>query len=399
MDISKHPIWNQTTPYKTKISALKKPFHLARIHIARQYAKIYPNELFIGITGSVGKTSCITACYHVLSEKYKTIVTRPNLDSILNIPLTILSIRPSVKKVLLEMGIEYKGEMDYYLSFVKPKIAVITRLNLQHSEYLGDLDEIVEEKGKLVKALPKDGYAILNGDDISSKKLALTTEAQVVYYGKDPKVSTIWAGNIRIEDFKTKFELNYGVERVQVEYNLLGEHQIYSALAAATLGVIEGLSLIQIKRGLEKVKPADHRLQVLPGPNGSIILDDTYNAAPVAVEAGIDTLLQIPARRRVVVLGEMRELGKYNEQMHRAVARKIYKEKIDLVFLGGGEAKIIAEELKSLGFFEDRLEFDLQNSQMVTKLLKVLQKGDVCLIKGARSLRLDEVVKRISKKG
>lgn len=398
MNILNHPIWSQVTPYKTKISSFKKPLHLLRIHLARQYARFYPRSMFIGITGSVGKTSCATACFHVLSQKYNTLVTRVSLDPILNIPITILKIKPAIKKVILEMGVEYKGEMDFYLSLVKPKTAVITKIHLQHSEYLGGVEGIISEKGKLVAQLPKDGLAILNADDVSSKKLAEMTKAEILYYGKDKKTASVWAGNIKIDNFRTIFELNYGVERAQINYQLLGEHQIYPALAAASLGIAEGLSLIQIKRGLEEVIPVEHRMQPVAGPSGSIILDDTYNAAPTAVEAAIDTLLQIPARRRIVVLGEMRELGTFTEEMHRQVARKLYKEKIDLVFLGSGGAEIIGDELLKLGFFEERMEMGLQNSQIVSKLLKVLQKGDVCLIKGARSIRLDEVVKRIAKK-
>lgn len=398
VEISDHPIWKQVTPYKTQISKFKKPFHLMRIKLARTYAKMYPSSLFVGVTGSVGKTSTVTAINHVLSQKYPILSTRTNLDPILNIPETVLKVRPKIKKVILEMGIEYKGEMDFYLSIVRPKTAVITRIYFAHSQFLGDVEQIIEEKSKLVAAMPTDGLAIINGDDINSRKIAEKCKGNVIFYGKDSKNCAVWAGNIKIENFQTVFELNYGVERVQIEYKLLGEHQIYPALAAATLGISEGMSLIQIKRGLEKVEPVEHRMQVVTGPSGAIILDDTYNSSPIAAEAAIDTLLSIPARRRIVVFGEMRELGEYSDAMHRQIARKLYKEKIDLVFLGTGDAQIISDELLKLGYIGERLETNLQNSQLVAKLLKILQKNDVCLIKGSRSLRLDEVVKRITKK-
>lgn len=397
MDIASHPIWDQVTPYKTKIPNFKKPFHLLRIYLARQYAKLYPTESFIGVTGSVGKTTCVAACLAVLSQKYKTIATKPNLDPILNIPETILKLNPSIKKVILEMGVEYKGEMDFYLSLVKPKIAVVTKVAYAHSEYLGGIEEILKEKGKLIESLGEDGMAILNWDDPNSKKLAVNCKGTVLYYGMDSKNCTIWAGNIKTENFATIFELNLGVERVQVRSKLLGLHQVYAALSAALLGIVSGISLTKIKFALESIEPSEHRLQVLSGPNGSILLDDTYNSSPAALDAAIDTLLAVPARRRIVVLGEMRELGKYSEQMHRLAAQKIYKEKLDFIFLGQGETQIIADELKSLGFWEERVESNLQNSQLVSKLLKTLGKGDVCLIKGSRAVRLDEVVKRISK--
>lgn len=398
MNIQAHPIWKQTTPYKSNIPAFKKPFHLLRIYLARQYAKLYPKEKFIGVTGSVGKTTCVQASLAVLSQKYKTLTTKPNLDPILNIPETLLRINPTVDKVILEMGIEYKGEMDFYLSLIRPKTAIVTKIAYAHSEYLGSLEEILLEKGKLIAQLPQDGIAILNWDDVNCRKLSKECGGQVLYFGTDEHYCAVWVSNIKIENLKTTFELNYGVERIKVNYQLLGRHQVYPALAAALLGITCDVPLTKIKLALESVKPSEHRLQAVNGPNDSLILDDTYNSSPAALEEALDVILQIPARRRVVVLGEMRELGKYSEDLHRQIGRIIYKEKIDLVFLGSGDALFIADELETLGFLEDRVEVNLQNSQMVGKLLKTLGKGDVCLIKGSRAVRLDEVVKRITQR-
>lgn len=369
-----------------------------RIYLARQYAKLYPRSLFIGVTGSVGKTTCVQASLAVLSQKFKTIATVPNSDPLLNIPTTLLKINPSTKKVILEMGIEHKGEMDFYLSLLHPQTVVLTKIAFAHSEFLGNLDEIIEEKGKLIEQLDEKGVAIINWDDPASRKLAKKCKGTIVYFGTDPQNCTIWVGNVKVENFKTSFELNLGVERVKVNLKLLGQHQIYPSLAAAALGVVNDIPLTKIKLALETVEPSEHNMQVLIGPNGSVILDDTCNCSPAALEAAIDTLLEISARRRVLVLGEMKELGRYSEKLHRQIAQKIFKEKIDFIFLGQGDALIIASELKDLGFWEERVEANLQTGQIVSKLLKNLDKGDVVLIKGSRTLRLDEVVKRIAKK-
>lgn len=381
-----------------QISSIKNPLHLIKISLARQYAKLYPRQNFIAITGSLGKTTCLKASNAILSQKFNTISTKPNVDSILNIPETLLRVNPTVNKVILEMGIEYKEGMDFYLSLIKPKTVIITKIAFNNSELLGGLDEIVEEKGKLIEQLDSDGVAVLNFDDPYSRKLAKKCKGTVVYFGTDPQNCTIWAGNIKIENYKTTFELNLGVERVKVNFPLLGFHQIYPALAAAALGMVNDLPLTKIKLGLETLSSSEHMMQVLAGPNGSIILDDTINCSPSDLESAIDTLLQINARRRVLVLGEMKQLGKFSEMLHRQIAQKIYKEKIDLLFLGQGDAQIVADELKRLGFWEERIESNLQNSQIVTKLLKNLGKGDAVLIKGSRAVRLDEVVKRIAKK-
>ncbi|MBI4040018.1 UDP-N-acetylmuramoyl-tripeptide--D-alanyl-D-alanine ligase [Candidatus Daviesbacteria bacterium] len=370
--------------------------------MAQKIAKFYPREAFVGVTGSVGKTTTTKAAFAVLSQKFKTISTHQsklsNLDPIFNIPMTILRLRPSVKKAIFEMGVEFPGDMDINLSLVQPASAIFTRTYFAHSQFLGDNQQIFEEKVKVIKQLPQDGYAILNWDDVWVRKAAEQTKAQVIFYGMDPKNCHVWADKVSIDQKMSTFQLNYGVERVEVKYALLGRHQLYSALAASALGISCGLSLTNVKKGLETVEPESHRLQLLDGIGDTLVLDDTYNSSPSAVEGAIDLLMELPARRRVIVLGEMRELGKFSEELHRKVAQKIYKEKVDLVFLGGGDAVFIGDELKKLGFPEERIEQGLSNPQIVAKLLRVGGKGDVILVKASRSVRLDEVVQRITKR-
>lgn len=366
------------------------------MYLARQYARVYPANLFIGVTGSVGKTTCVEIAKVILSQKFKTLSTTS--DSAQDIPDTLLKITPGTKKVILEMGITNTQDCDYYLSLIKPKTVVFTKISYDNSEYLGGLDDIIREDSKLIKHLEDDGVLIVNFDDPSSKKLVKDFKGLVFYFGVDPQSCTIWAGNIRTEDFRTTFELNLGVERVKVNFPLLGAHQVYSALAAASLAVVCDIPLTKIKLALESLKDFEHQMQPFSGPNGSVLIDDTINCSQAALESAIDALMQVNARRRVLVLGEMKNLGQYSDLLHRSVAQKIFKEKIDLVFLGQGNTQIIAAELKSLGFWEERLMSDLHNSQIVTHLLKNLRKGDVALIKGDRSARLDEVVKRITRK-
>ena len=394
LDINKHPLWAGSKTFG-KINPIKKQGHLARIKLARFYARFIPQEKLIGIVGSVGKTSTAAACRLVLAEKYRTVTTFPNLDPVLNIPITILKVRPKTEKVILEMGIEYPGEMEFYLSIFKPKTVVVSRLSYEHSEFLGGIDNVIHENGLAIESLPKDGMAILNWDDPNSRKLAEKTDATGFFYGTDPKHCQIWADDIRLHNYKVAFGLNYGVERVEVSTNLVGKHQIYPFLAAAALGVYSKLTLTRIKNALEKVGAPEHRLQVIPGYNGTIILDDSYNSSPVAVEEALETLNQIPARRRIAVLGEMKELGSFSEKFHRQIAHKIYKDKVDIVLLGKGDTKFTAEELLELGFLEDRLQSDLLNPQIVSSLLRIIGKGDVVLIKGSRGVRLDEVVKKL----
>ncbi len=389
MDIKNHPDWSS-------ISSYKKPAHLLRFFLARKIAAFYPRSMFVGITGSVGKTTTKELCLAVLSQKYKTIASSENINPVFNIPATLLRIRPDVKKVVLEMGIEYPGEMDFYLSLVHPAVGIITRIFYAHSQYLGDIERIAEEKSLLIKQLPKDGLAILNWDDVYSRRMAKETAGQVIFYGLNPENCHVWASNIRLEDGQTCFELNFGVERVDVALNLLGRHFIYDALAAAAVGISNNMTLATIKRGLSKVNAPPHRLRLLEG-DGWYVLDDTYNSSPAALEEAFNVVNELPAHRRILVLGEMRELGIYSEKFHRLAAQQIYKDKFDLVLLGGGETKFIADELVKLGFSPERLDVNLSHSQLVTNILRVVKKGDLVLVKGSRAVRLEEVVKRITK--
>lgn len=367
-------------------------------HLVRQYVKLYPQNLFIGITGSVGRSTCVEAAAAVCSQKYKTITTNPGQDPTRNMAHTLLRINPGTEKVILEMGADRKGEMDFYLSQVKPRIAVFTKSAYRPGSDSAAADVVLEEQRKLIESLGEQGMAILNWDDNTAKQNAEHCPGKVLFYGTDQENCTVWAGNIDISNFGTSFELNSGVERVKINLKLLGINEVYSALAAALLGVVLGISLTKIKPALETLESADHCMQTIWGPNGSIILDDTNSSSPAEVEASVDTLLRVPARRRIIVLGEMHDPGPYPEEAYREVGRKIYKEKLDLVFLGQGKTVFIEDELRSLGFWEERMESNMQSSQLVAKLLKTLGKGDVCLVKGSKSVRLDEVVKRIAKK-
>ncbi len=395
MQIEQHPIWKTLSP-------VKKPLHLARFFAAKSLANFFPRSMFIGVTGSLGKTTTTVCITHVLQQKYRTLSstasTIVNLDPIFNIPITVLKIRPKVQRVVLEMGIEYPGEMDFYVSLVAPGTAVVTAVAYAHSQHLGSNEVIFEEKSKLVKQLPENGTAILNWDDDLVRKMADLTQAKVLFYGTDPKNCHVWASNVKISNYKTHFEINYGVERVEVEMHLLGRHQIYPALAAAAVGISNGLSLVAIKKGLEQVLPTEHRLSLLQGLNDTVVIDDTYNnASPLGIEAALDLLNDLPAKRRVLIYGEMKELGQYSKKMHQRVAQRIYKNKVDYILLGPGDTQYIEDELKSLGFPMDNVEGQLSNPQMVARILRITRSGDVILVKGSRSGRLDEVVKRITK--
>lgn len=390
MEIKKHPAWKN-------VSGFKKPLHSAKFFIAKNMAALYPRSHFVAISGSVGKTTTKQLSLAILSQKYKTIATDDNLDSFFNIPKTLLNLRPHIQKVILEVDSNSPGEADFFLSLVRPSTAVLTRISYFQNDILSEQNQTNLEEVKVVKQLPKDGFAILNWDDLFVRRLAEESQAQVIFYGTDPKNCHVWADKVKIEKGWTYFELNYGVERVGIELKLLGKQFITDALAAASLGISLGISLFNIKKALEKVDTSLHKMQLLEGLGSYLVLDDTYSSSPLSLIGAVDVLTSLPSKRKIAVLGEMKDIGVYSEELHRSVAQEIYKNRVDYLLLGPGDTKFLADELIKLGFPAERIDLNLTNPQMVSKILGNVGKGDLVLVKGSWTTRLDEVVKRITR--
>jgi len=364
----------------------KKPFHCLRRKVAELWLRFFPNLAIIGVTGSYGKTNTTRAITQVLSEKFPTLQTDLNLDTVYNLPITILKLRPKHQALVLEYGVDHKNEMDYHLALVKPSIGVITGINPTHSdpELLGSLEGIIKEKSKLLKALPEKGWAILNWDDEEVKKMEKTTRAKIIRYG------TIFGCDYRAKDIKvdfsgTSFILCYQKERIKIKTRLVGRHFVLSCLASAVVGKIKGLSWEEIKRGLAKLKPLTGRLSVEKGPRGSILLDDHLRASPASTLAGLRTLVDLPTEgRRIAILGEMGELGSSGKKEHQKIGEKLAKlKKIDYLISVGPLQKLTAQAAIKAGMKEKQV-FWVENVGGAAEVLKkILQAGDLIYLKGS----------------
>lgn len=347
----------------------------------KQFVKIIPGRKLIFITGSQDVRETLKACEIVLGEKLNVSGNDKNIED------AILKFSPKFEKIILGIYDDEDFNDIKRFNFTNPSVSILTEIDpLNDHSYM-----------LLSNNLSPDAILLVNWEDKASRLLVEKMKSRTFFYGFNTENCHVWAGNARILDFHTIFELNYGVERVEVKSRLLGFHQINCLLAAATLATTLEFPLTTIKRGLEKIEQFSHRLEVLPGHNNSYIVDDTDNATPSSVGRALDTLNRLTARRRILVLGEMRNLGVESEKLHRQIAGMIYNNKVDIVILGGGEAQIVADELMKLGFLEERMEKNLQNQQIVNKLLKTVLKGDVVLITGANGLKFDEVVRKVTK--
>lgn len=382
-------------------SQLKIKSEQARLFIISKLSKLSAKANYTAVAGSLGKSITAVACKSVLEEKFSTFsstdVQSPFGGSYFDNLTSTMIRKRGAEQVVIELGINENEGMERMLSRFEPSTVVIEKLSLSNTSGLITQERMIQEQLILVKSLGEEDTLILNYDDPQVRKLADETAAGVIFIGSDSKNCHIWIGNFKIENFGNCFELNYGVERIKVESKLLGYHQVYPLLAAAALGLNFGIALTNVKKGLERVESLDHRMQALNGFGNSVVIDDSYNASPSSLTDALDTLNQTSARRRIAVLGEMKNLGEFADREHRKIAAKIYKDKVDLVLLSAREAGIIGDELIKLGFIPDRLFTGLNNAQIVNRLLKVVAKGDVVLVAGSHSQRFDEVVKRISR--
>lgn len=368
----------------------KKPIHISKSIAAKAYLKALRNIDIIAITGSVGKTLTQNAIAAVLSQKYKVAAGDENLDPTFRIPQTIAKMAPWTQKVVLEYGIEHPGDMDHYLNIAKPKISVITHVAPTHLKYFGSVHGVFDEKSKLISALPKNGFAVLNADDPLVAKMANLSVAKILWFGKKAQ------DGIKISHYSqspkgSKFRLHYQGQKATVTWKVIGEHQLTSAYAAATVGAASGLTLKQIAKGLSLVKPPIHRLNVTAGTKFTI-LDDTYNSSPLAVQESLKTLTALGKNKpKIAILGEMRDQGDHSQPVHIKIGQIIGKSNVSALFTIGEVAKTISDSAKKNGFKGTIRNF--QNTKIaIPYIKKSLKKNSMVLVKGSRHEHLERVV-------
>lgn len=370
---------------------LKNFYHNFRRIAAKLWLALHPNVEVIGITGSYGKTNVTAAITTVLGVKYKVLRTDLNLDTRYNIPITVLKVGGH-QKLILEYGIDRSGEMDYHLFVAKPKISVITGITPVHADlaHLGSLENIIKEKGKLASIVPVNGWVVVNWEDQLARQIAGVTNAKVIYYGRNRHRCDIWASHIKIDFKGTSFKLHFQGQSHNVKLSLIGKHSVFTAMAAAAVGLLSGLKWREIYSGLSKIKSLPGRGSIEPGPKETIILNDSRRANPASSIAGLQTLVDLRAKRKIAVLGEMGELGRYEEEGHRSVGQKVAKTKPDYLVCVGPSTKYIAEEAKR-GMKKDRVIWVKDVFEAAGVLSGILQKGDLWYLKGSLLKHLERI--------
>jgi len=389
---------------KAGIEALDLPLCLRvknTVEALQAVAKFWREQLdlrVIGITGSVGKSTTKELVAEVLQQRYRTHKNEGNLNNEIGLPLSLLKITSDDDRAVLEMGFYVPGEIALLGEIAKPQVGVVTNISEVHLERAGTMEAIAKGKGELVESLPAapEGVAILNIDDPVVRGMAERTKARVFYYGLKQEAD-LWASDIEGLGLEgVRFVFHHVGETFRVRIPLLGRHSVHTALRAAAVGLIEGLSWPQILSGLTET-PTQLRLVAVDGPGGSLILDDTYNAAPASVLAALNLLEELDGRR-IAVLGDMLELGEFEERGHRMVGARAAEVARHLVTVGE-RARWIGEEALRAGLPEAVLT-TLENSDQAVEFLRgEVGSGDVVLIKGSRAIRMDKIVSELEVSG
>ncbi len=352
----------------------------------------------VGITGSVGKTMTKELTWAVLSRRFSTLKNPGNLNNEIGLPLTLLQLRPTHERVVLEMGMYNVGEIAQLCAIACPQVGVVTNVGPTHLERLGSIERIAEAKSELVQALPPGGTAVLNHDDPLVRAMSgkVTKGVRVFHYGLTSEAD-LWASDVLSEGWEgIRFVLHYGREAVHVKVPLLGRHSVHNALCATAVGLIEGMHWEEILLGLQD-SSVQLRLVSVPGINDSIILDDTYNASPVSTIAALNLLDDLTSSgRKIAVLGDMAELGEFAEEGHRKVGCRVVTTASLLVTVGS-LARLIAEEARACGMPAETIIQVATNQEAIAHLRQLVQPGDIILVKGSRSMAMEEIVEAIQK--
>jgi UDP-N-acetylmuramoyl-tripeptide--D-alanyl-D-alanine ligase len=388
---------------------------LARKILAKYKPKI------IGITGSVGKTSAKEAIFLVVSQTFRARKSEKNYNNEFGLPLTIIgSSSPEsnpfgwagliIKAILLiliphrypqvlvlEMGVDRPGDMDYLLSIAKPHIAVITSIGISHYEFFPDASGIEAEKGKLAQGLRSRGALIINADNEAAARQGAKTSEQVLTY------STKSSADIMLTDiqetlqdkFATAFRVKSSAYNFPAAINAVGN--IHLSAVASAIAVAEALrvDVDSLKKGIAQYKPAPSRLNIIAGIKHTIIIDDTYNAAPDSVLEALALLDRLPGETKMAALGDMAELGDKSEQSHELIGQKVASMKLSHLVTVGANGKIIAHAAVTAGMASDKvLSFDTSDAARKT-VQDLLQPNDAILIKGSQSVRMEKITKEI----
>ena len=348
----------------------------------------------IALTGSQGKTTVKEMIGAILNCEGETLITQANLNNTIGVPLTLLQINESHKYAVIEMGADCHGEVEFSATITKPDIALLTNANAAHIEGFGSLQGIVQAKGEIIAPTPEDASIILNADDPSVEQwIQRAGKRNVLLFSEANSSADCYAENIEVaEKGIVSFDLHTPKGEEQITLKVLGRHNVINAAAAALAAQTSGASLASIKTGLESLVPVQSRLNPIIGLRDCCVGEDTYNASLNSFKAAIDVLMFFP-EKKILVVGDMKELGTEAEDSHRQVGAYAADAGVEDLWAVGELSKLTAE-----GFGPSSKSFD--SMQELISACKAAANNDVVfLVKGSRGAHMEEVVGELTAGG
>jgi UDP-N-acetylmuramoyl-tripeptide--D-alanyl-D-alanine ligase len=355
--------------------------------LAMAVRKVWGKPL-IGVTGSMGKTTTKEAIAHVLSARFRVLKSEGNFNNHFGLPLMLLKLEPEHDVAVIEMGMSHAGEIRALAKIAQPEIGVVTNVAPVHLEFFDSVAGIARAKYELVESLPAGGTAVLNADDEYVSQFGRDLKGKVVMYGTRA-TADVRAENVRNRGAEgSEFDVVIGGVREHARLPLVGEHNISNALAAIAVGLERGLKPSEAVGALADLAPADKRGEVVRLGNITVI-NDCYNCNPKALNAMVDALAAMAARRRIVVAGAMLELGPAGEELHRQAGQHIAKKKIDVLLGVNGPAEAMVEAARQAGM---RAEFVSTPVEAGEWLAREARDGDAILMKASRGVKLEKAL-------
>ena len=385
--------WNG---YRSRAVIAVKDTLTALGDIARDWRRKYGPPL-VALTGSNGKTTTkemIAAC---LETTFPILKTKGNLNNLIGVPLTLLTLTEKERVVVLEMGMNVPGEIRRLTEIAEPDVGLITNIQKVHLEGMGSLERLKEEKGELFRKMRRDGTILVNQDDPRVVDLARDYPGQKITFGIETPAE-VMAKEIQLRGVEgTSFTLILEGEVMEIHLQLLGRHFVPNALSAIAVGCLFGVELKQAKEAIEHFQSFPMRMEVVPLKGGKTLINDAYNANPYSMKVALETLVEVKGKgRAIAVLGDMLELGNFEKEAHEQLGERMSELAIDFLLALGKDAPLVVESAIRHGFPIERTRIVESHSEAISLLRQMLENGDWILVKGSRRMAMEKIVEGLT---
>lgn len=348
----------------------------------------------IAVTGSVGKTSTKDILASVIATQYKVLKTEGNLNNHIGLPLTILKLKQHTALVV-EMGMSALGEISKLTNIAKPTICVITNVGTSHIGNLGSRQNILKAKLEILEGMDKTGTLVINNDnDLLNEWNKNNITYNVATFGIENN-SDVIANEIELKEYSSEFTAIIDKEQLQVKVPIGGKHFVYNALCAITVGKLLEIPFQKILDGIENFELTKNRMDIKKNSKGVTIINDCYNANYDSMKVAIEYIAKMTAKRKIVVLGDMLELGEYSKDLHEKIGEEVVKNSIDILITVGNEAEYIVASAVEQGMDKENVFNYKTNEKAIGKLKEILKPEDAVLIKASNGMHFNEIVKEM----